>query len=458
MRKDQIIYFIGIGGAGMCGIAKLMHDKGYTVAGSDLLSTDVTDKLIQQGIKVNIGHLPNNISAHSIVVISTAIPDNNPELLHAKKLNLPILGRAQALAEVMKDDKGIAIAGAHGKTTTASIMSSIFVTANYHPSFVIGGKVNSSQSHSLLGQGEYFIAEADESDASFLHFKPHIAVINNIDLDHMTTYSHSIEKLQQSFITFANNTASDGYVVINADDTLVRPIQASINRRLLTYGFNEKADYKAIITSQRAGVIQFTVLRPAPHKQLDIELNLPGKHNVLNALAAIVVATEESIDDETLVKSLQTFAGIDRRFNIHPQVNGKSSTYTLIDDYGHHPKEIDAMIDSVRSIWPDKKLIMLFQPHRYTRTLDLFDDFVTSLRQVDQLILLDVYSAGEKAIAGANSCSLAERLNQLGVSVQHFANNCDAEDYLYNLVTEKDILIVQGAGDIAKIAQNLTSR
>ncbi len=456
MRRIRCIHFVGIGGSGMSGIAEVLYNQGYQVTGSDLQRSVVTERLSSMGIKVFIGHNQSNIAKADVLVISSAVKDDNPEVQQAHTNRIPIVPRAEMLAELMRYRHGIAISGTHGKTTTTSLIAAIFRSAGLDPTFVIGGKLKSADSHAKLGEGEYFIAEADESDASFLHLQPSVAVVTNIDADHMHTYGGDFTKLQDTFVKFLHNLPFYGLAVICNDDESVRSIEDRIGRQVITYGLNKDADYRAENIRHKANQTFFDAIRPGNKSILPIILNLPGKHNVLNALAAIAVAEDEDISDEAIIEGLASFSGVGRRFEIYDKQNIEGKSFMLVDDYGHHPAEIKATLDALRSGWPDKRVVMLFQPHRYTRTEDLYDDFVAVLHQVDCLLILDVYAAGEEVIPGADSRSLCRSIRMRGkvepIYVKHIQ---EIPDILKSVIQEGDALLTQGAGNIGKICHAL---
>ncbi len=452
------IHFVGIGGAGMGGIAEVLLNEGYQISGSDLADNAVTKRLQKLGVDIKRGHDANHISGADAVVRSTAIPDDNPELIAARQGRIPVVPRALMLAELMRFRYGIAIAGTHGKTTTTSLVASILAEGGLDPTFVIGGLLNSAGTNARLGAGQYFVAEADESDASFLYLKPIIATVTNIDADHMATYNGDFSKLKQTFLEFLHHLPFYGLAVLCADDEVVREILPQVSRPMLTYGFAEDVDVRAINYVQQGIKNYFTVLRPGNVPPLDITLNLPGTHNVLNALAAIAIATQIGVEDQAIVTALASFAGVGRRFQIYGEFNIGHGNVLLLDDYGHHPREIKATLQAIRSAWPQRRLVMAYQPHRYTRTRDLFEDFAQVLSEVDVLLLLDVYSAGEAAIAGADGRSLCRNIRQRGkvdpIFVEHSAHLPVA---LQTVLQDGDIVLTQGAGDIGSVANKLVA-
>jgi len=457
MRRVKTIHFVGIGGAGMGGIAEVLLNEGYQITGSDIGENPVVKRLIALGANVTIGHHADNVSGASVIVVSTAIDPENPELVAAHEQRIPVVRRAEMLAELMRFRHGIAIAGTHGKTTTTSLIASIFAQANLDPTFVIGGLLNSAGTNARLGSSRYLIAEADESDASFLHLQPMVSVITNIDEDHMETYEGDFEKLKDTYIEFLHNLPFYGLAVVCLDNPVVREILPRISRQVITYGFCEDADVRATQYQQSAGMSSFVVERKdsAP---LAISVNLPGEHNVLNALAGVAVAIDEGVDDIAIQQALQGFAGIGRRFEKLATLQTPQGEMMLIDDYGHHPTEVKATISAMRKGWPDKKLIMVFQPHRYSRTRDLYEDFVEVLSEVDCLFLLDVYAAGEAPIANADSKSLARSIRLRGQIEPIYVSDSDKlAELIAAQLQDGDMVITQGAGNIGTIARNLAA-
>lgn len=456
MGQVENIHFVGIGGSGMCGIAEVLHNEGYHVTGSDLSSSRAVEHLKDIGIKVTIGHNKENIKGIDVVVRSTAIEDNNAEILAAQEKKIPVIPRAIMLAELMRFRYGIAVAGTHGKTTTTSIVSSLLAEGGLDPSYVIGGKLTSSGTNAQLGKSQYFVAEADESDASFLFLKPMMAVVTNIDADHMSTYGDDFEKLRNTFIEFLHHLPFYGLAVVCGEDDEIRKILPSIQRRILTYGFNEGMQYKASNWKQIGLCSEFSVERPKPFGKLDIKFNWPGRHNVLNALAAIAIATELGVDDKSIINGLIKFQGVGRRFQMLGEHEFSKGLALIVDDYGHHPQEIASTIDAFRKVWPEKKLIHVFQPHRYTRTKSLFPQFVEALSHADELILLDIYPAGEHAIPGVSSENLAEQISIKIPNVQVVSAE-NLKTSLNQIVNNGDVILMQGAGNIGQLALQLTN-
>ena len=455
MRRVKQIHFVGIGGAGMGGIAEVLAYEGYKISGSDIAENPVVHRLRSLGAEIFIGHRQENIYGASVVVVSTAINTDNAELLAARQARIPVVRRAEMLAELMRYRHGVAVAGTHGKTTTTSLIASIYGQANLDPTFVIGGLLNSAGTNAKLGQSRYLIAEADESDASFLHLQPMVSVVTNIEADHMDTYQGDFEVLKDTFVRFIQNLPFYGTAVVCLDDPVIEQLIPRFSRQTVTYGFHEQADVRISDFLQRVNRSEFLVHRinkPA----LKIQLNLPGKHNALNAAAAIAVAMEDNIDDPSILKALNEFAGIGRRFEQYGEFETGRGNAILVDDYGHHPTEVQATINAARAGWPDKRLVMAYQPHRYTRTRDLYEDFVHVLAQVDQLLLLDVYGAGEAPIAGADSRSLCRTIRQHSDKEPVFvASPEELPAMLAKIIQGGDLVLTQGAGNIGKVVKNL---
>jgi UDP-N-acetylmuramate--alanine ligase len=457
MGRVERIHFVGIGGAGMCGIAEVLHNEGYRVSGSDVAEGPVVQRLQSLGIPVHIGHSVENIKGVDVVVRSTAIDTANPEIQAAIEQRIPIIPRAAMLAELMRFRHGIAIAGTHGKTTTTSLVSSLLAEGGFDPSFVIGGKLNSCGSNAQLGKSTYFVAEADESDASFLFLKPMMAIVTNIDADHMSTYGDDFSKLRSTFVEFLHHLPFYGLAVLCIDDKEVRNTLPLVQRPLLTYGFSEDANYKALQWKQNGLLSEFTVKRPAPHRDLKIQFKWPGRHNVLNALAAIAIATEIGVDDQSIIEGLLKFEGVGRRFQLLGERHFSKGTSLVIDDYGHHPQEIKATIDAFRSVWPDKRLVHVFQPHRYSRTQSLFSEFVDVLSLSDELLVFDIYAAGEKPIPGITSELLVKEINARSQKAR-LVTELNFETHLDDIIREGDVILMQGAGNIGQLAINLTQK
>lgn len=455
MRRIRRIHFIGIGGAGMCGIAEVLLNQGYEISGSDQKSGKTTERLQAFGATVFVGHQAANIKGADVIVVSTAIDHENPEIVAARELRLPIVRRAEMLAELMRYRHGIAVAGTHGKTTTTSLLASIMGEDGRDPTFVIGGLLNSAGTNAKLGASRYFVAEADESDASFLHLQPMASIVTNIDADHMDTYGGSFDRLKQAFVEFLHNLPFYGLAVLCGDDPVIQDILPEVGRPVITYGLLEGNDVRAVDIHQDGLQTHFTVLRSGLDA-LAITLNLPGLHNVQNALAAIALATDEKVSDAAIVRALEKFQGVGRRFQQLGEFSLGEGNVRLVDDYGHHPREVDATIKAARQSFPERRLVMLFQPHRYSRTRDCFEDFVQVLSSVDALLLLDVYSAGEKPIAGADSRSLSRSIRTRGTIDPVFVETAEElGGLLKNVLCPGDVLLTQGAGNVGAIAQEL---
>jgi UDP-N-acetylmuramate--alanine ligase len=468
MRRIRRIHFIGIGGAGMSGIAEVLLNQAYDISGSDLRESAVTDRLKKMGADIFIGHKAENIIGADVIVNSTAVDESNPEMVNARENRIPIVRRAEMLAELMRYRHGIAVAGTHGKTTTTSLLTSILAAADLDPTFVIGGLVHSTGSHAKLGTSQYLVAEADESDASFLHLQPMVSVITNIDMDHMETYEGDFSRLKKTFIEFIHNLPFYGLLVVCGDDPVVQELLPEISRPIITYGFDEGNDYRAEQICQDEIHTKFIVKGKLLKEKLDIDelsiaLNMPGKHNVLNSLAAIAVAVDEDVAASAIQSGLASFQGVGRRFQVYGDYSVSDGDLTgtamLVDDYGHHPREVEATIQAVRDGWADRRLVMIYQPHRYTRTRDLYEDFVDVLSRVDVLILLDVYSAGEEPIAGADSRHLSRSIRTRGQIDPIFIEGIDGVPALIkDIVKPGDIVITQGAGNVGSLAATLAKR
>ena len=458
MRRIKCIHFVGIGGAGMCGIAEVLLNQGYQISGSDMNASTVTRRLETLGAIVSIGHDASNIENADVLVVSSAIFKSNPELVAAHERRIPIVRRAEMLGELMRYRHGIAVAGTHGKTTTTSLIASIFRQASLDPTFIIGGLLNSAESNARLGASRYLIAEADESDASFLHLQPMVTVLTNVDKDHLANYDGSFEKLITAFVEFIHNLPFYGLLVACIDDPVVKSILPRIQRPTLTYGFDSDADILAFDEHQEGLTSSFTVRR-RQGEDLKIRLAMPGRYNVLNALAAIAIASDEGIKDPDIVAGLQEFEGVARRFQVHGRFSQADGDFMLVDDYGHHPTEVKAVIEAVRKGWPDTRLVMVYQPHRYSRTLELFDQFVDVLSQVDQLVLLETYAAGEERVEGATGADLYKQLGlKTDVQVVFVSSIDQVPEALERILTPGDLLMTQGAGETAKLARTLTER
>ena len=452
----QRIHFVGIGGTGMSGIAEVLMNLGYAISGSDIKESATTERLANLGIHVTIGHQRENITQIDVVVISSAIDRKNPEVDEAYQQRIPVIPRAEMLAELMRFRFGIAVAGTHGKTTTTSLTASLLAEGGLDPTFVIGGRLNSAGTNAQLGSGNYLVAEADESDASFLYLQPMIAIVTNIDQDHMATYENSYARLKETFVEFLHHLPFYGLAVLCLDDEGVREILPSLSKPMVTYGVHEDADFRAINIRQEGMNTHFTVQRRGDYAPLDVTLNMPGWHNMLNALAAIAVATKLAVDDAAIQRSLCSFKGIGRRFQIQGDLPVRNGIVTLVDDYGHHPREIAATLEALKQAWSNRRSIIIFQPHRYTRTRDLFEDFVQVLAGVDVLILMDIYPAGESVITGADGRSLSRAIRLRGqvdpIFVEHWE---DLPKLLAGIIHEDDVILTMGAGNVGQFSTQL---
>jgi UDP-N-acetylmuramate--alanine ligase len=458
-HKVKNLHFIGIGGSGMSGIAEVLFNLGYQVSGSDLGSSETTRRLEKLGVKIFIGHSEQHLTNADAVVVSTAVSEENPEVKAARARHIPVVPRAMMLTELMRLRQGIAVAGTHGKTTTTSLTASILAKGGFDPTFVIGGKLTSSGSNAKLGAGEFIVVEADESDASFLYLQPILAVITNIDADHMDTYEHDFGKLKQAFVDFVGHLPFYGMAIVCLDDPNVREILPSITKPVTTYGTREGAQIRAVDICHQSGQMHFTAQcrQNGTPRDLKITLNLAGTHNVLNALGAIAVALEVGVADDAIVAALSEFEGISRRFQRYGEVSlPDGGRYTLIDDYGHHPVEMKAALEGVRGAFPDKRLVLVFQPHRYTRTRDLFEDFVKILCGVDVLVLAEVYPAGESPIVAADSRALVHALRVAGQSEVVFVEDMqDMRQTIMQVARDGDVVVTMGAGSIGTVPTKL---
>jgi UDP-N-acetylmuramate--alanine ligase len=458
MGRVRHVHFVGIGGAGMSGIAEVMHNLGYEVSGSDLRDNEVTRRLSDLGIKVLVGHAAEHVSGCDVVVVSTAIAADNVEIVAAREQRIPVVPRAEMLAELMRFRYGIGVAGTHGKTTTTSLTASVLAEGGLDPTFVIGGQLNSAATNAQLGSGHYLVAEADESDASFLYLQPSMAVVTNIDADHLSTYEGDFERLRQTFIEYLHHLPFYGLAVLCLDDPQVADILAEVTRPVITYGIDSEADVRATELQQQGLQTHFKVQRPDHDSPLPIVLNLPGRHNVLNALAAIAVATELGVSDEAIQQALSGFQGIGRRFQMAGEIPVAAGSVLLIDDYAHHPREIAPTLAAVRTGWPQRRLVVVFQPHRYSRTHDLFDDFIQVLSGVDVLVLSEVYAAGEAPISGADGRSLSRGIRARGHVDPVFVEKLETlPDVLNDILHDGDVLLTLGAGDIGAAAARLAA-
>jgi len=458
-HKVKHIHFVGIGGAGMSGIAEVFVNLGYQVSGSDLMDGPVIQRLSNLGVKVYVGHESQQIAGADAVVTSTAVKPDNPEVIAAKNKNIPVVPRAMMLAELLRLRRGIAIAGTHGKTTTTSLIASILAAADMDPTFVIGGKLEAAGCHAKLGSGEFIVVEADESDASFLYLQPVLTVVTNIDADHMETYGYDFNRLKQTFVEFVQHLPFYGMAVLCMDNANVREVMPAISKPITTYGLSEDAQVRAINIQQNGSQMKFTAVVGVngSARKLDITLNLPGLHNIQNALAAITVANEIGVPDAAIVKALSEFKGVERRFQRYGEIKiSAQKNFTLIDDYGHHPVEMEATIKAARGAFPGRRLVVAFQPHRYTRTRDVFEDFTKVLSQVDVLLLTEVYPAGEDPIVAADSKSLARSIRVQGkVEPIYVEEVSDLPVAILDIVQDSDVVLVMGAGSVAKVAPDI---
>lgn len=458
MRRVRAIHFVGIGGAGMGGIAEVLANEGYSVTGSDMAQNSVIQRLTSLGVPCFHGHQATHVGQADVVVVSSAIEKTNIEIQTALEQRIPVIQRAEMLAELMRYRHGVAIAGTHGKTTTTSLIASIYAQAGRDPTYVIGGLLNSSGSNARLGNSRYLIAEADESDASFLHLQPMVCVVTNIDADHMDTYEGSFEKLKQTYIEFLHNLPFYGVAVLCIDDPVIQEIFPNIRRSALTYGQSQHADFR-MSHFKPQGMQSYFQVHTQHEPPIEILLNLPGYHNALNALAAIAVAIDDGIEQNAIVTALANFQGVGRRFENYGELQWPLGSVRLIDDYGHHPTEVKATIQAVRDSWPDRRLVLVFQPHRYSRTRDCYEDLTDVLTKPDVLIILDVYPAGEQPIKGADTRSLCRSIRQRGCTDPIFVPNVvDIPSTLTSVLRDQDILLTQGAGDIGNLAKLLVQQ
>lgn len=452
MGSMRRLHFVGIGGAGMNGIAQVMVNLGYQVSGSDLRGNAATERLAEQGAVIHIGHSAEYVVGADAVVISSAVKEDNPEVMAARAARIPVVPRAEMLAEIMRFRYGVAVAGTHGKTTTTSLTASILIEGGLDPTYVIGGRLNSRGSYAHLGEGEVLVAEADESDASFLYLQPMLAIVTNVDADHMATYGNDFERLRGAFLEFLHHLPFYGVAVLCIDDDEVRGLLPEVTRRVVTYGTRPEADLRADNLHQVGCRTQFEVV-PVQGESFPVTLNMPGRHNVLNALAAIAVAMELEVPVPAIQSALASFQGIGRRFQVH---EGCRDDVMLVDDYGHHPRELGATIDAVRAGWPERRLVLAFQPHRYSRTRDAFEDFVAVLSTVDALVLAEVYAAGESPIPGADGRALSRAIRTRGQVDPVFVEAAsELPEVLRSLLQPGDIVLTMGAGDIGAVAANL---
>jgi UDP-N-acetylmuramate--alanine ligase len=456
-HKVRHIHFVGIGGSGMSGIAEVLVNQGYQVSGSDLAENTATRRLASLGVRIAIDHKPQHVQGADVVVVSTAVQPDNPEVVAAREHRIPVVPRALMLAELMRLKQGVAIAGTHGKTTTTSLVASVLAEAGLDPTFVIGGRLIAAGSNARLGAGDFIVVEADESDASFLHLQPVIAVVTNIDADHMGTYGHDFEELKQAFVQFLQNLPFYGSAILCVDDANVRAILPSVTKPVIAYGTSADASARAEAIKHDAGRMRFRVRRENA-ATLDVTLNLPGRHNVLNALAAIAVATELGVKDQAILKALAEFHGVGRRFQKYGDIAlSGGGRFTLIDDYGHHPAEMAATLEAARGAFAGRRLVLAFQPHRYSRTRDLFEDFVRVLSTPDALLLAEVYPAGEAPIVAADGRSLARALRVAGAVEPVFVEDiAEMPEAIRRVAQDGDVVLTMGAGSIGNVPAQLT--
>jgi UDP-N-acetylmuramate--alanine ligase len=461
-HRIEHIHFVGIGGSGMSGIAEVLLNLGYRISGSDLSQSAVTQRLADLGATISLGHQAENVKGADAIVTSTAVANNNPEVIAARESRIPVVPRAVMLAELMRLKRGIAVAGTHGKTTTTSLVASVLAAGGLDPTFVIGGRLNSAGANAGLGQGDFIVVEADESDASFLNLLPVMAIITNIDADHMDTYGHDVAKLKSAFVEFTQRLPFYGSAIVCSDDANVREILPFVSRPVITYGINAEAQVRATHVRATGTRMLFDVERQTRQgalPKISVELNLPGLHNVLNALAAISVATELGVDDVAIVNALSSFGGVGRRFTQVGDFAAKSGgVFSVIDDYGHHPVEMAATLAAARGAWPERRIVLAFQPHRYTRTRDCFEDFVKVLSSADAVLLTEVYAAGEPALVAADGRALARGVRVAGKVEPVFVEDVAAmAEAIRDFAQAGDVVIVMGAGSISKVPEQLGS-
>ena len=458
MRRIHIIHLVGIGGSGMGGIAEVLVNLGYDVQGSDLKHNAVTLRLARLGARIFIGHAAEHLGRADVVVVSSAVKRTNPEVAAALANRIPVVPRAEMLGELMRFRYSVAVAGTHGKTTTTSLVASVLAEGGLDPTFVIGGRLKSADSNARLGAGRFLVAEADESDASFMHLQPMISIVTNIDNDHLGTHDGDFSRLKQSFVDFLHNLPFYGLAVLCADDTNVQSILESVGRPFVTYGFDEGADVRAVNVVRDGLQSRYAALRPG-REPLAVTVNLPGRHNVLNSLAAVAVATELEIADSAIQKALANFQGIERRLQQLGEIQWPGGRAALVDDYGHHPTEVAATIDAVRQGWPMRRLVLAFQPHRYTRTRDLLDDFGRVLGECDVLLVTEVYGAGETPIAGADGRAICRAVRSRGLMEPVFVERVDElAESLRGVLRDGDVVLTMGAGNIGAVSQELKGR
>jgi UDP-N-acetylmuramate--alanine ligase len=459
MRRINTIHFVGIGGSGMSGIAEVLANLGYTVQGSDLRASDATRRLESLGVKVVLGHDAANVAGADVVVVSSAVDAGNPEIQHALERRIPVVKRAEMLGELMRFRYSIAVAGTHGKTTTTSLVASVLAEGGEDPTFVIGGRLKSADANARLGDGRYLVAEADESDASFMHLQPMMAVVTNVDADHLGTHGGDFGQLKSSFVEFLHNLPFYGLAVLCTDDPVTASLIPQIGRPYLGYGFGAEADVRVVNLVRRGARSSFEVIRPGRAAPLAVTLNLPGRHNVLNSLAAIAVATELEIDDAAICRALAEFQGIDRRLQSLGELVTARGRVALVDDYAHHPTEIAATLEAARQAWPGRRVVLVFQPHRYTRTHDLLDEFARVLSEADALVVAEVYAAGEAPIAGADAKALCRAIRSRGrVEPVMLGSLDELAGALADIVRDGDVVLTMGAGSIGAAAHELPRR
>jgi UDP-N-acetylmuramate--alanine ligase len=459
-HKVKNIHFVGIGGSGMSGIAEVLSNLGFGISGSDLADNATTKRLAGLGVRTMVGHAAENVAGADAVVVSTAVKEDNPEVIAARSRKVPVVPRAQMLAELMRLKQGIAVAGTHGKTTTTSLVASILAEGSMDPTFVIGGRLNAAGANARLGSGDFLVAEADESDASFLFLSPVISIVTNIDADHMETYGHDFGRLKQAFIDFLQRLPFYGVAVLCADDANVREIMPQVSKQIVTYGLDAAANVRAENVLAAGGRMTFDCVRVnGSVSRFPVTLNLPGMHNVLNALAAIAVATEVGVSDEAIIKALAEFKGVGRRFQRYGEIACPASgSFTLVDDYGHHPVEMAATLAAARGAFPGRRLVLAFQPHRYTRTRDCFEDFVKVLNGVDALVLAEVYAAGEPPIVAADGRALARALRVAGKVEPVFVEDIvDMPQAILDVARDGDVVVTMGAGSIGGVPGKLVN-
>jgi UDP-N-acetylmuramate--alanine ligase len=458
MRRIHLIHLVGIGGSGMGGIAEVLLNLGYAVQGSDLKANAVTSRLARLGAAIFIGHSADHLGEADVVVVSSAVNRSNPEVAAALAKRIPVVPRAEMLGELMRFRYSIAVAGTHGKTTTTSLVASVLAEGGLDPTFVIGGRLKSADSNAKLGAGRYLVAEADESDASFMHLQPMISIVTNIDNDHLATHEGDFSRLKQSFVDFLHNLPFYGLAVLCADDEQVRSILETVARPFVTYGFGAEADIRAVNVVRDGLQSRYEALRSG-REPLRVTINLPGRHNVLNSLAAVAVATELDIADAAIQRALENFQGIDRRLQQLGEIQWPGGRALIVDDYGHHPTELAATLDAVRQGWPTRRLVLAFQPHRYTRTRDLLDDFGRTLSECDVLLVTEVYAAGEAPIAGADGRAICRVVRSRGLIEPVFVERVEElADSLRGVLRDGDVVLTMGAGNIGAVAQDLKSR